>query len=73
MRTLLRNGRLPIGMILMILRGMRGEHDRGHALDVLRRRVGLGMPLLVDEVGVEVATDKARVIHDPAMEVEVGG
>src|SRR5712692_10983632 len=67
-----RTGRGGVRVVVALSDHGSGE-DGGQTARVAGGRRGFGMVLVRDEVGVEVAGDEERMVHQPAMEVEIGG
>src|SRR5260370_27265519 len=68
-----RTGRGGVRMVVVALGDQGSGEDGGETARVAGARRGFGMVLVRDEVGVEVAGDEERMVHQPAMEVEIGG
>ncbi len=60
-------------MVVVALSDHGSGEDGGETARVAGARRGFGMVLVRDEVGVEVAGDEERMVHQPAVEVEIGG
>src|SRR5690242_16704129 len=68
-----RTGRGGVRVVVVALGHHGGGEDSGETARVIRGRCGFGVVFVRDEVGVVVAGDEEWMVHQPAMEVEIGG